>query len=77
MLAAVVAGEIVVVDLTLDDYRRAVELIRQYSDLGLELVDASVIAIAERMGITTIATLDRHDFAVVRPAHIDAFEIVP
>lgn len=77
LLAAVVAGEIVVIDLTLDDYRRAVALIRQYADLGLGLVDASVIVIAERMSITTIATLDRRDFTVVRPSHIGAFEIVP
>jgi hypothetical protein len=31
-----------VIDLGADDYRRCVELIRTYADLGLGLVDASV-----------------------------------
>ena len=41
------------------DYVRAVELIRRYADLGLGLVDASIIASAERLGATTIATIDQ------------------
>ncbi len=77
LLDAVIAGELTVVNLTPNDYVRAVELIRRYADLGLGLVDASVIAIAERLNITTIATLDRRDFAVVRPAHCEAFELLP
>lgn len=64
-------------DIAADDYVRAVELIRRYADLGLGLVDASVIAIAERLDITTIATLDRRDFTVVRPKHCKAFELIP
>jgi uncharacterized protein len=40
-------------------------------------VDASVITIAERLGVTTIATLNHRDFTVVRPRHVDAFELVP
>ena len=46
-------------------------------DLGLGFVDASIIAVAERFTVTTVATLNRRDFAVVRPAHRDAFELVP
>ena len=40
-------------------------------------VDASLVAIAERMEITTIATLDKRHFTVVRPAHCSAFELIP
>lgn len=54
-----------------------VELIDTYHDLGLGLVDASVVAVAERLGITQIATLDHRHFRVVRPRHIDAFELLP
>ena len=50
---------------------------RAYADLGLGLVDASVVAIAERLGATTIATLNHRDFMVVRPRHIVAFELLP
>jgi len=36
-----------------------------------------VVAAAERLKITHIATLDRRHFSVVRPAHVEAFELVP
>ena len=45
--------------------------------VGQVVVDASVVTVAERHGITTIATLDRRDLLVVRPAHCDAFELIP
>jgi uncharacterized protein len=76
-LRLITTGEVEVIDLGLDDYRRCVELIETYADMGLGLVDASVITIAERFGITTIATLNRRDFTVVRPQHVEAFELIP
>jgi hypothetical protein len=36
-----------------------------------------VIALAERRGVERIATLNRRHFAVVRPRHTTAFEILP
>lgn len=77
ILEAVNAGELTLIDLTDADWRRAVALIRQYADMGLGLVDASLVAVAERLGVRTIATLNRRDFTVVRPAHIEAFDLVP
>jgi hypothetical protein len=59
------------------DLARAAELIETYADLRLGTVDATVIATAERLGATTIATLDRRHFSVVRPAHVELFQIVP
>lgn len=59
------------------DLRRAANLIDTYSDLRLGTVDATVIAVAERLGETRIATLDHRHFTVVRPAHVAAFELVP
>ena len=58
------------------DWDRIVELVEQYHDLPLGTVDASIIAAAERLNISTIATFDRRHFTVVRPAHIDAIELV-
>lgn len=66
-----------VINLTLSDWGRCIDLIDTYADLGLGLVDASVIAAAERLGVTAIATLNHRDFAVVRPAHCAAFELIP
>lgn len=34
-------------------------------------------AVAERLKITHILTLDRRDFHIVRPAHSPHFEILP
>lgn len=75
--ASIAAGEITVEDLTSNDWTRIAELVATYADLGLGGVDASVVAVAERHKATTIATLDHRDFRVVRPAHCDAFELIP
>jgi uncharacterized protein len=47
------------------DLERALELDARHSDLDLGLVDAVVMAMAERLGATAIATLDLRDFASV------------
>lgn len=59
------------------DWLRIAELVATYRDLPLGTVDASVVAAAERLGLTTIATFDRRHFGVVRPEHADAFDLVP
>ena len=76
-LALVTSSRFTIVDLTASDYQRSISLITTYSDLGLGFVDGSLIAVAERLELTTIATLNHRDFAVVRPAHCPAFELVP
>lgn len=37
----------------------------------------TAMVVAERLGATRIATLDRAHFSIVRPAHCDAFELSP
>lgn len=71
------AGELLVEELTSADWSRIAELVTEYDDLGLDAADASVVAIAERFGVDTIATLDHRDFRVVRPAHRETFTLVP
>jgi uncharacterized protein len=53
------------------------DLVKQYSNLSLGTVDASVIALAERLQITVVATLDKRDFSAVQPAHAPAFTLLP
>ncbi len=74
---SITAGDLAVEDLTVADWERIAELVERYADLGLGGVDASVIAVAERLDVREIATLDRRDFSVVRPRHVDAFELLP
>ncbi len=59
------------------DPLRIAELVARYHALQLGTVDASVIAAAERLSITEIATIDRRHFSVVRPDHVPAFELLP
>lgn len=59
------------------DWLRIAELVSIYQDLPLGTVDASVVAAGERLGISQLATLDRRHFTVVRPAHVEAFELLP
>lgn len=59
------------------DLRRMSELVRQYASLPLGTTDASVIALAERYGLTQVCTLDRRHFHVVRPRHVAGFELLP
>ena len=59
------------------DWLRIAELVWRYRDLELGTVDASVVALAERARVVSVATLDRRHFAAVRPSHADAFELLP
>lgn len=77
LLSSIVDGSVIVADLEREDYARALELILRYQDLPLGLVDASIIAIAERLEQDTIATLDHRHFSVVRPTHVPAFTLLP
>jgi predicted nucleic acid-binding protein len=58
------------VELTGADYRRMAELVERYADLPLGTCDASVIALAERLDLDEVATLDLRHFRVVRPCHV-------
>lgn len=62
---------------TSEDYTRAAELLRQYADANLDFVDALIAAIAERLNIKTLLTLDRRDFQLIRPKHCAAFQLLP
>lgn len=55
------------VDLTPEDIRRTSELLFQYADSRLDFVDATIVAVAERLKITQILTLDERDFRMIRP----------
>jgi uncharacterized protein len=71
------AGKLVPVDITTADYERMAELVEQYADFPLGGTDASLIAIAERLGVTKVATLDRRHFGPIQPRHTDAFTLLP
>ncbi|MCA1727124.1 MAG: PIN domain-containing protein [Actinobacteria bacterium] len=76
-LGDLAAGNLIAEPVMPGDWIRIAELVVEYLDLPLGTVDASVIALAERLDVTRIATLDRRHFSVVRPSHTSAFELLP
>jgi predicted nucleic acid-binding protein len=61
---------------TLGLLERAMEIDRRYADLGLGLVDASVVALAEELGVYRLATRDLRHFGAVRLSGGEGFELV-
>jgi predicted nucleic acid-binding protein len=76
-LRSLAEGDFAAVDLTATDYARMAELVDTYGDLPLGTTDASVIAVAERLKLTDVATLDRRHFTVVRPSHVNSLTLLP
>lgn len=59
------------------DLQRAAELMARYADSRIGFVDAAIAALAERLAVVRVYTLDRRDFTILRPRHAPAFEILP
>lgn len=76
-LRSIELGALSVEHLVTEDWGRIAQLVETYADLPLGAVDASVIAVAERLGASEIATLDRRHFSVVRPLHRSHFDLLP
>jgi predicted nucleic acid-binding protein len=60
-----------------EDFLRMSELVAEYSSFPLGGTDASVVALAERLGAETVVTLDRRHFAAIRPRHCESFTLLP
>lgn len=60
-----------------EDLTRAASLIDRYADLPLGFVDATIVAVAERLETRAILTTDRRHFSVVRPRHARSFTLLP
>lgn len=60
-----------------EDLVRIQQILENYADNQLDFTDAAIVAIAERLAITRVYTLDRRDFSIIRPKHCDYFEILP
>ena len=73
----VVAGAFRVENVGHSDFRRARELQSEYQDNRIGFVDASVLAIVERLGEAKLATLDHRHFSTMRPAHTRALTLLP
>jgi uncharacterized protein len=59
------------------DVAHCATILHQYADSRIDFVDAMVMAVAERLLITTIFTIDYRDFRLYRPSHCPHFTLLP
>ncbi len=76
-LRSIGAGDVPLVSLTPADVERAAEILEQYADTHVDFVDCAIVALAERLNVTHILTVDRRHFTLFRPRHCPAFELLP
>ncbi|WP_163548090.1 type II toxin-antitoxin system VapC family toxin [Candidatus Frankia nodulisporulans] len=74
---SIVQGDLIMAELKAATWARIRELADRYKDLPLGGTDASVVALAEQLRTTQVATTDRKHFHVVRPVHVPAFTLLP
>jgi uncharacterized protein len=77
LVEAVAAGELVQTATEPEDLARMAELMQQYRGFPLGVADASVVALAERLKVPSVATLDHRHFHVIRPRHVTALTLLP
>src|SRR5207244_1514487 len=58
------------------DAARVIEINDKYGDAEFGFVDATVMAMAERLNIQTVLTVDYRDFSIFRPTHCAAFRLI-
>lgn len=74
-IQSVAARELDLEEISDTDLNRCCEVMRRYPAIGF--VDASIVAVAERLKIAALATTDRRHFRSVTPKHVNAFELLP
>ena len=76
-LGSIVDDEVTIAHPAAQACVRITQLVRQYAGFPLGVADASVIATAERLGITQLASIDNRHMRAVRPSHCETFELFP
>jgi predicted nucleic acid-binding protein len=61
-LQALVRDELVIERMTGNDLARTAEILEKYADSRIDFVDCVIAAMAERLNIETILTVDRRHF---------------
>lgn len=77
LVSAVSQGDFVIENLLPADYSRACVLMKQHQRMNIGFVDASNVAVCERLKLADFATVDRRHFSAIRPSHRTAFNLLP
>lgn len=76
-LTSLTTSDLQIESLSIEDLVRVTEILEQYADSQLDFVDAAIVALAERLNVTRILSLDRRDFSIIRPQHCEYFDLLP
>jgi predicted nucleic acid-binding protein len=76
-MRSVFNGELSLVFADESDLIRATDIMEKYADARIDFVDCVIAAMAERLHITRILTVDQRHFRLLRPSHTPAFDILP
>ena len=68
-------GGVEIANINNSDFLRIKELTEKYRDLPMDFADSCLVLLAEKMGIKTIATIDR-DFSIYRIKDKKAFKTI-
>ena len=77
LMRSVFAGELQLIFAHQEDIQRAIDIMEQYADSRIDYVDCVIAAMAERLEITRILTIDQRHFRILRPRHTPAFDLRP
>lgn len=66
LLSFVAAGAVEIAEFGVADVSRAAALMNRYADLPMDFADATLVVLAERLGCSSVFTLDRRDFSAYR-----------
>ncbi len=77
LLEMIERGALQILELMREDVAAMHQLMRKYRDQPMDFADASLVQVADRLGLAEIFTLDRRDFGVYRLRKNRAFRILP
>jgi predicted nucleic acid-binding protein len=77
LVESVVGGDLVQMFPDERDMARIAQLMHRYRGFPLCVADASVVALAEQLKLTSVATLDHRHFRAITPDHVPALTLLP
>ncbi len=76
-LSSILNGELKIEKSTDEDLARTAEILEKYADSRIDFVDCVIAAMAERLNIQRIMTIDHRHFRLFQPKHCSYFVIIP
>ena len=77
MFDSFAGGFYALLTLNADDIPLVSSIMQRYESAGLQLADAALTHLAERESISTVFTLDRRDFSIIRLKRNRALRLIP